>query len=170
MLEGITVKHIQKILDERGWFVELLRKDWSDWKELFGNDEVVQVNHSFSYQNVVRAWHMHQRGQNDYFLVLSGTAKICAYDDKTRELDEVYSSEDMHQIVKVPGKYWHGFKVVGNTPTILLYFVNKLYDYKSPDEVRRPWNDPTIVPLSINGNTKDSRCGKPWDWFSPPYK
>lgn len=38
------------------------------------------------------------------------------------------------------------------------------------DEVRRPWNDPTIVPKAINGRIDDSRCNKPWDWFYPPHK
>jgi dTDP-4-dehydrorhamnose 3,5-epimerase len=33
------------------------------------------------------------------------------------------------QILRVPGKYWHGFKVVGNESAYLIYFVNKLYDY-----------------------------------------
>ncbi|MGQ9468434.1 MAG: hypothetical protein ACUVTD_01190 [Nitrososphaerales archaeon] len=39
-------------------------------------------------------------------------------------------------------------------------FVNKLYDYDNPDEVRRPWNDP-IIPESINGKTEDPKVGKP---------
>jgi dTDP-4-dehydrorhamnose 3,5-epimerase len=57
-----------------------------------------------------------------------------------------------------------------NEPAMLIYFVNRLYDYKSPDEVRRPWDDPAIVPALINGKAGDARCGKPWDWFSPPHK
>ena len=51
-------------------------------------------------------------------------------------------------MLRVPGKYWHGYKVVGDEPVLLLYFVNNLYDYKNPDEERRPWNDPTVVPVA----------------------
>ena len=71
--------------------------------------------------------------------------------------------------MRVPGHYWHGFKVLGNEPAVLVYFVNRLYDYSDPDEIRRPWNDTMIVPALINGK-KDERCGVAWDWLSPPFK
>jgi dTDP-4-dehydrorhamnose 3,5-epimerase len=45
---------------------------------------------------------------------------------------------------------------------MLIYFVNKLYNYDNPDEIRRTWNDP-IIPTSINGRIDDPRVGKPWD-------
>ena len=53
---------------------------------------------------------------------------------------------------------------------MLVYFVNRLYDYENPDEVRVPWNDEAIVPKKINGREDDPRCNKPWDWFYPPHK
>jgi dTDP-4-dehydrorhamnose 3,5-epimerase len=58
---------------------------------------------------------------------------------------------------------------IGYGLAILIYFVNKLYDYNNPDEIRRTWND-LIVPESINGNINDSRVGKPWDWMWLPHK
>jgi dTDP-4-dehydrorhamnose 3,5-epimerase len=39
------------------------------------------------------------------------------------------------------GDYWHGTKTLGNEPSLLVYFVNRLFDYGNPDEERRPWND-----------------------------
>jgi len=53
---------------------------------------------------------------------------------------------------------------------LLIYFVNRLYDYKNPDEHRVAWNDPCIVPTEINGKTNEPRVGKPWDWFRSPNK
>ena len=163
MLPGIIVRPLRRSADERGFFTEIMRSDWTDVFQ----DEVCQANMSISYPGMVRAWHKHEKGQVDRFLTIKGALKICAYDDATRELDEVVSAGENPQIVRVPGHYWHGFKVVGNEPAILVYFVNNLYDYRDPDEVRRPWNDPTLVPASINGK-QDVRCGKPWDWFYPP--
>lgn len=166
MLPGIIIKPLKRFYDERGSFTEVMRRDWPD---VF-TEEMVQANMSISYPGIIRAWHRHDRGQMDCFLVAKGALKICAYDDESKEMDEVVSAGESPQIVKMPGQYWHGFGVVGNEPAMLVYFVNRLYDYKSPDEVRRPWNDPAIVPESINGRTRDTRCGKPWDWFSPPHK
>ena len=166
MLPGIVVKPLKRFADERGFFTEIMRRDWSD---IFG-DEIVQANLSISYPGVVRAWHKHERGQVDYFVVVKGALKICAYDDEKQELTEIVSTGDNLQVVRIPGHYWHGFKALGVEPAMLVYFVSRLYDYENPDEVRRPWNDETIVPKTINGKTDDPRCNKPWDWFYPPHK
>ncbi len=166
MLMGIIIKPLKRLYDERGSFTEVMRRDWSD---VFP-EEIVQANMSISFPGIVHAWHRHERGQVDNFLVVKGALKICVYDDESAELDEIVSTGESPQIVKVPGHYWHGFGVVGNEPAMLVYFVNRTYDYMQPDGVRRSWNDLTIVPQSINGNTVDSRRGKPWDWFCPPHK
>jgi len=166
LLKGISIKPLRRFYDERGSFAEVMR---IDWKDFWGEDKIVQANFSESYPGMVRAWHRHVRGQVDYFLVLKGSLKICAYDDETKELDEIISGPDL-QIVRIPGHYWHGFKVLGNEIAFLVYFTTKLYDYENPDEERRPWNDPTIVPKLINGRQDDPRVGKAWDWFAPPYK
>jgi dTDP-4-dehydrorhamnose 3,5-epimerase len=165
MLPGIVIKPLRRFADERGFFTEIMRADWKDVIQ----DEVVQANMSVSYPGMVRAWHRHERGQVDHFLAVKGALKICAYDDETGELDEIISTGDNPQMVRMPGHYWHGFRVVGNEPATLVYFVNRLYDYSHPDEIRRPWDDPAIVPDAINGKN-DERCGQPWDWFRAVYK
>ena len=166
MLEGIKVNRLINNFDERGSFSELMRKDWEE----FLHDEFVQANLSISYPGIIRAWHRHLRGQVDYFICLKGAIKICVYHDKTRELCEIISTGKNLQIVRVPGKYWHGFKTIGNEQAWLLYFVNKLYNYDDPDEERRPWNDPTMIPKKINGKTNDPRVEKPWNWLADPHK
>jgi dTDP-4-dehydrorhamnose 3,5-epimerase len=166
-LKGVKVQEINLIPDERGFFAEALRQDW---KDLLEEEWIVQANISYSYPNIVRAWHKHQRGQVDYFLVLKGAMKICAYEEETGKLVEIIASGEKPSIVRIPGKYLHGTKTVSNTPSLTVYFVTRLYDYNSPDEIRRPWNDPTIIPTEINGRKDDPRVGKPWDWFLPPHK
>jgi len=170
-LEGILIYDVKILPDERGFFSEALRQDW---KDLLGDEWIAQVNLSYTYPGTVRAWHRHLRGQVDYFLVIEGSMKICAYDDDEESatrgcLAEVVACEDRPQIVRIPGHYWHGTKTVGYIPSLTVYFVTKLYDYKNPDEERRPWND-SIVPRAVNGNVNDPRVGKPWDWFRPIHK
>jgi len=166
-LKGVKTNEINILPDERGFFAEALRQDW---KEMFEDEWVTQVNVSRSYPNIVRAWHKHVRGQVDYFLVLKGAMKICAYEEETGKLAEVITSGEKPTIVRIPGKYLHGTKTVSNEPSLTVYFVTRLYDYKNPDEIRRPWNDQKIVPTEINGKKDDPRVGKPWDWFSSPHK
>jgi len=167
MLKGIIIKPLKRFNDERGSFTELIREDW---KNILKEDHFVQANFSISYPNIIRAWHRHLKGQTDYFIVLKGALKICAYNQETKELNETISTGQNPQIVRVPGHYWHGFKVIGNETALLLYFTTKLYDYENPDEERRPWNDRTLIPESVNGKKDDPRVGKPWDWLTIPYK
>jgi len=167
MLDGILIKPLKRHIDDRGFFTELMRLDW---KEILGDENFVQVNFSMSYPGIIRAWHRHLRGQIDYFMVLKGALKLCVYDEKTQELDEIVSSELELKIVRVPGHYWHGFQVVSNEPALLVYFANRLYDYENPDEERRSWNDAEIIPKLVNGNVNDPRVSKSWDWNYPPYR
>ncbi len=166
-LKGVKTYEIKILPDERGFFAEALRQDW---KELLEDEWITQANISYSYPNIVRAWHKHTRGQVDHFLVLKGAMKICAYDEETGKMAEIISSGEKPTLVRIPGKYLHGTKTVSNEPSLTVYFVTRLYDYTNPDEHRRPWNDQTIIPTEINGKKADPRVGKPWDWFSPPHK
>ncbi|MFC1968110.1 dTDP-4-dehydrorhamnose 3,5-epimerase family protein [Chloroflexota bacterium] len=165
-LEGVRTCELNLLPDERGFFAEVLRRDWQD----FIDEWITQVNVSYSYPNIVRAWHRHLRGQVDYFFVMRGAMKICAYDDETRQLAEVISSGDKQTLVRIPGHYYHGTKTISSEPSLTVYFVTRLYDSNNPDEERRQWNDPHIIPSSINGNNSDPRVNKPWDWFYPPHK
>ena len=163
MMQGVKIYELKKFPDERGFFSEIFRKDWN---ELLGEDVISQANLSFSYPGIIRAWHRHNRGQVDYFVVLRGAMKICAYDDREGsdtkdQLDEIVVSGERLQMVRIPGHYWHGTKTVGNEPSLTMYFVNSLYDHENPDEERRAWNDPTVI---------DPRTGKPFDWNKPPHK
>ena len=172
MIGGIEIKDLKKIVDERGFFTELMR---IDWKSYLKEDSIVQINFSYSYPNIIRAWHRHLQGQVDYFICIDGSVKICAYDDRKDSesygaLDEIVLSRERLRVARIPGILWHGYKVIGPKPAVLLYGVNRLYDYRNPDEERRPWNDPIIIPTSINGKIDDPRVGKPWDWNYPPNK
>jgi dTDP-4-dehydrorhamnose 3,5-epimerase len=167
MLKGIAFKPLKRACDERGCFTEIMRQDW---KDLLGQDQHVQVNFSVTYPGIIRAWHRHNRGQIDYFIVIKGALKICAYDEETRELYEMISTGMDLQVLRMPGHYWHGYKAVGKETAFLVYFTTKLYDYQNPDEERRRWDDPKIVPKLINGKKDDPRTGKPWDWNHPPHK
>lgn len=161
-LPGVKTYDLNVLPDERGFFCEAFRSNWTD---IF-NDEIVQSNISYSYPGIIRAWHRHLRGQVDYFMVLRGALKICAYDDREDQstkgkLVEITASSQKLQIVRIPGIYWHGTKNVGNEPSLLMYFVNRLYDAKNPDEDRRPWNDLKVINPS---------SGEPFDWNKPPHK
>ena len=163
MLPGVRIWDLTKNVDERGFFAEIVRADWADRYE---GEPPVQTNLSLSYPGMIRAWHRHRRGQVDYFVVVQGSLKICAYDDDPAspthgQLDELVVGSERLQAARVPGKYWHGTKTLGQGPSLTVYGVSRLYDAKDPDEDRRAWNDANII---------DPRSGKAYDWNRPPHK
>jgi len=148
MLPGVIIKQLTKFPDERGSFTEIFREDWNELVEK--EDKILQANLSHSHPGVIRAWHRHQRGQVDYFITIKGATKICAFDDRddsptNGQLDEIISTGEKIQCVRIPGFYYHGFKSIGDETALVVYLTTRLYDYKNPDEERRPWNDPTII-------------------------
>jgi hypothetical protein len=68
---------------------------------------------------------------------------------------------EKYQVVRMPGKYWYRFKALGTEPSLLKYFVTRLFDYKLPDEERRPWDDTKVI---------DPTTKRPYDWNKISHK
>ena len=81
--------------DERGWFT----RDAA--RERACRSRVVQTNVSFSRRGVVRGLHFHQRGQDDLFACLSGTARVVVLDTESGEV----FTEDIGDVE--PGRALH---------------------------------------------------------------
>ena len=135
MIEGVTLKLLKHIPDERGWLMEVLRSDW-DFFEKFG-----QLILSTAYTNVVKAWHLHEN-QTYYLTCINGMIKLVLYDGRdgsnTRgEIDELFLGETNPLLVKIPSHVWHGFKAIDRTATVL-EATTELYQYEKPDSKRLP--------------------------------
>ncbi len=68
MIDGVKVRKLRLIPDERGFLMEMMRKDWEEF-EGFGQVYVTAV-----YPGVVKAWHYH-RVQEDRFTCVRGMVK-----------------------------------------------------------------------------------------------
>ena len=73
MIEGLRRIPLRLHEDERGWFCEL-RSDSAL------PAPTTQTNVSFSRAGVIRGLHFHQRGQDDLFACLQGTARVVVLD------------------------------------------------------------------------------------------
>jgi dTDP-4-dehydrorhamnose 3,5-epimerase len=132
MLDGLLRLPLRRFDDERGWFSELRRESALP-------RPTVQTNVSFSRRGVIRGLHYHERGQDDLFACLQGTARVVVLD---RESGETYT-EDIgdgnHVAVWIPGHYAHGFEAL--TDLLFCYHVTREYDPADPDEHGLPWSD-----------------------------
>ncbi len=136
MIEGVVVQKLRLISDERGWLMEVLRRDW----DVF--DQFGQVYVTTAYPQVVKAWHMHKH-QTDHITCLKGTIKLVLYDDRDNsptlnKVNEIVLGERNPTLIKIPQTIWHGFKTVGAETAFVLNIPTELYKYQEPDEHRLP--------------------------------
>jgi len=47
-------------------------------------------------------------------------------------------------LVKIPAGVYHGYKTVGDKPSLLINFPTKPYNSNAPDEYRMPFDSPEI--------------------------
>ncbi|MBI1977681.1 MAG: dTDP-4-dehydrorhamnose 3,5-epimerase family protein, partial [Candidatus Omnitrophica bacterium] len=73
LIEGVKVKELKVLPDDRGKLMEILRSDEPIF-EKFG-----QVYVTVCKPSVVKGWHYHKE-QTDHFVCLNGKAKVVLYD------------------------------------------------------------------------------------------
>lgn len=142
MIEGVVLKKLIRHSDDRGFFMEILRDDDNLLKR-FG-----QASFSKSYPGVIKAFHYHER-QDDLWFFSSGNAQVVLFDlrdgSPTKgETNTFYLGEDNPGLLLIPQGVAHGYRVLGNTPAVIIYFTTESYRRETPDELRIPWDDPQI--------------------------
>ena len=131
-IDGVIVKPLRKILDERGSIYHMLRSD-DELFEKFGEIYFSAVN-----PGVVKAWHFHKEMTLNYACVC-GAIKLILYDDrkdsKTKDnYMEIFIGGENYSLVKVPPKVWNGFKGIGFIPSLVANCATIPHD---PNEIVR---------------------------------
>jgi dTDP-4-dehydrorhamnose 3,5-epimerase len=133
-IEGVLVRPLRVIPDERGWLMEILRADDPEFSK-FG-----QVYVSATYPGVVKAWHFH-RQQVDNFACLAGMIKLVLVD--TREgsptkgaVNEFFLGTEQRVLVQIPALVYHGWKCISTEMSLVLNVPTEPYVYADPDEYR----------------------------------
>ena len=134
MIEGVMVKKLKIIPDDRGRLMEILRCD-DPMFEKFG-----QVYMTTALPGVVKAWHFHKK-QDDNFTCISGRMKLALYDARKLsptfgEVNEFVVSLDEPMLIHIPKLVYHGFKCAGPVEAVVINTVTVPYDSKVPDEYR----------------------------------
>jgi dTDP-4-dehydrorhamnose 3,5-epimerase len=135
MIGGVRLIPLEYRRDERGWFMEIRRDSGLPAR-------TVQTNVSFSRQGVIRGLHYHERGQDDLFTCLLGTARVVVLDRSSGELFTADIGEENPVSVYVPGHHAHGFEAL--TDIVFCYHVTREYDPADPDEHGTSWEDERV--------------------------
>lgn len=134
MIDGVRVKKLKVIPDDRGRLMEILRADEDIFRK-FG-----QVYITTAFPGVAKAWHYHKI-QADNFTCVNGKMRLALYDarkdSKTyKEVNEFIVSLENPMLVQIPPMVYHGFKCVSDNEAIVVNTVTEPYNYKNPDEYR----------------------------------
>lgn len=134
-IDGVKVKTLRVINDDRGWLMEILRSDESDLFTKFG-----QVYVSATYPGVVKAWHYH-RQQTDNFVCLTGMVKLVLVDTRDGSstngaINEFFLGTENRILVQVPALVYHGWKCISPELATVINIPNEPYRYDEPDEYR----------------------------------
>lgn len=135
MIEGVRVKKLKPILDERGRLMEIFRVSETDILPQ-------QVYLTTAYEGVVKDkeyFHMH-KCQTDNLCCIKGKIKLVLVDtredSKTKgEINEFEIGEDNFCLVTIPNQVLHAFKSLKDE-AFVINCIDHEYNRESSDELR----------------------------------
>jgi len=145
LIEGVEIKPYSLWPDDRGYFLEVARLG----QGLVGQfpAETTQVSAAFNYPGIIKAFHFH-RFQTDYWVPAAGLLQVALVDLRRgsrtyRAKNTLYVGSLRPWQLFIPPGVAHGYKVIGEQPSMLVYITNRNYDPK--DEGRIAHNDTAIA-------------------------
>jgi dTDP-4-dehydrorhamnose 3,5-epimerase len=145
LIADVTIEPFPVWPDDRGYFLEVARLGQGLVADFPAASS--QVSAAFNYPGIIKAFHYH-RFQTDYWVPAAGLLQV-ALVDLRRESSTYGIKNTLYvgalrpwQLIIPPGVA-HGYKVIGEQPSVLVYITNRTYDPK--DEGRIAHNDPSIA-------------------------
>jgi dTDP-4-dehydrorhamnose 3,5-epimerase len=134
MIEGVHIKELRFIKDDRGKLMEVVRND-DPFYSRFGQAYVTTAK-----PGVVKAWHYHKI-QDDNIALVSGKIRFGLYDAREGsethgEVMDISMDEEDPQLIHIPKGVFHGFKGLGDRESMVMNVPTEAYDHESPDEYR----------------------------------
>ena len=142
LIEGVELKELKVIEDNRGRLFEMMRSDWPIFKK-FGQAYITTCRPGYA-----KAWHCHQH-QTDNFIVVMGEARIGLWDSRKESptfglVNEFTINAGKPFLLKIPELVYHGFTSLGKEDTMVVNIPTNTFNYEHPDELRKPFNDKEI--------------------------
>jgi dTDP-4-dehydrorhamnose 3,5-epimerase len=145
LIEGVEIKPFPLWPDDRGYFLEVGR---------MGQGLIVdfpaastQISAALNYPGIIKAFHYH-KFQTDYWVPAAGLLQVALVD--LRRGSRTYGAKNTLYVgalrpwqILIPPGVAHGYKVIGEQPSVLIYVTDRTYDPK--DEGRIPYNDTAIA-------------------------
>jgi dTDP-4-dehydrorhamnose 3,5-epimerase len=155
-IDGVMVKTLTKHVDQRGYFIEQLKRGDldDDGRPFLPEQSFAQMSRSLAYARggnppeLIKAFHWHRK-QWDYWDIVVGNARVVLCDLREGSPTEgriqvVMLGEHAPRMVAIPPHVAHGYQCLSLQDVVLTYYVTEPYDPADPDEGRIAWDDPRI--------------------------
>ncbi len=145
-IDGVQVVDLKRLHDDGGAFTELGRLH-GGLHAAFPGFEVKQINYSEMDPGVIKAFHLHRR-QSDVWFVPPGDKMLLVLLDVRAESRSrnahrrLVLGDGTSRLVKIPAGVAHGVKNLAQTRGRIIYFVDTHFS-PAPDacdEGRLPWD------------------------------
>lgn len=131
--------------DDGGNFCEIARLEQGMQQGLAAPFEVKQISFSVLLPGVVKAFHLHYKQDDIWYVPFSHRLLVNLHD--VREDSPTF---DMHerlilgggtnQLLRIPAGVAHGAKNAYSKPMFLFYGTSQQFSAEAPDEQRLPWD------------------------------
>ncbi len=145
-IEGVEVVELKRFVDDGGSFMELGRLGGGLHGALPGF-EVKQINYSEMEPGTIKAFHVHRR-QTDVWFVPPGDKMLLVLIDvregsRSRNVERrMILGDGASRLVRIPPGVAHGVKNLATTRGRIIYFVDEQFSTAPDqcDEGRLPWD------------------------------
>jgi dTDP-4-dehydrorhamnose 3,5-epimerase len=145
-IEGLEIVQLKRFNDDGGSMTELARLDGGMVQGLKGF-QALQVNYSVMEPLAVKAFHMHKRQTDVWFVPPSDKLLLVVADVRKGSPTEglvqrMVLGDGNSRLVRIPPGVAHGAKNLRpSTPSVILYFVDVQFSTDEHcDEGRLPWD------------------------------
>jgi dTDP-4-dehydrorhamnose 3,5-epimerase len=144
LIDGVRIHPYPLWPDDRGYFLEVVRIGQGPAADF--DPKTTQVSAALSYPGTIKAFHFHKH-QTDLWVPSAGMFQVALVDLRGTSptfgvKNTLYLGALRTWQILIPPGVGHGYKVIGETPAMLVYVTNRLYD--PADEGRIAYNDPSI--------------------------
>lgn len=146
-IDGVKIVQLRRFKDDGGSFMEIAR--FADGSLLDNGTptpfSIAQINHSYISPGVIKAWHIHFKQEDVWFVPPRDKLLVGLFDTRKdsptcgTEMRVVLGDGD-GQILLIPRGVAHGCANVYEREMQLMYLVNQHFSAIDPDEHRLPWD------------------------------
>jgi dTDP-4-dehydrorhamnose 3,5-epimerase len=142
-IEGVKLKKLSYIEDDRGSVLEVYHPGWG-----FHPDPMVYLYQVIIRPNKIKGWVLHKK-QDDRIYCYQGVMRWALFDNRPESptykmINDITISERSPAILTVPKGVYHAVHNIGTHDLIFFNLPTKPYNHSDPDKYRLPLKNDLI--------------------------